>query len=91
MLICVIGFMAYSYVKTYQAVTLIMYSLFYVNYISVKLFKKAIEQYRKETTESMEQSKNHHNTFIERKRNHTKLRTESIQMRNEFLISSKAF
>lgn len=51
-----------------------MYSLFYVNYISVKLFKKAIEQYGQETTEPMEQSKNHHNTFIERKRNHKKIK-----------------
>ena len=80
MLICAIGFMVYSYVKAYQTVTSNMYNLFYGNYISVKLFKKAIEQYGKGASEPMKQNKNHHNTFIERKRNHTKLRTESMQM-----------
>lgn len=65
MLICITSFMVYSYVKMYQTVTLNMYSLFYVNYNSVELFKKAIEQYGKGAAEPMKQNKNHHNTFIE--------------------------
>lgn len=82
MLIYAVDFMVYSYVKTYQTVTSNMYSLFYVNYVSAKLFKKAIEQYGKGAAEPMKQNKNHHNTFTEWNKNHMKLRTESMQMTN---------